>query len=387
MSRLLVVHPRRPSRVDLAQLAPLRRHCAALQLGSGLRLEFAEAESCPELHEAVRRAAPELVWIQARSLVREPRAKILDLLSAIRADGTRVAWLDAQASSTREDFWLAPHVDLYVRRSLLRRPEHHGGTFLQGRLHAEAVRRRFDPRSVRRLAAGFGTLRGPRPAWRLWQLARLWRSGIAPGAQRFAGWPLPSTGSVALGWNLALADDLVALAAEAPDPGRKRDIDLHCRVRAAFPLVPAWYVCDRLGAVRAAERLVGFWRVVTSSDHLDRRRYLDEMRRSRLVVSPFGWGEVCFRDFEAILSGAVLVKPSMRHLETWPDVYRPHETYVPVRWDWSDLEVACRPYLEDESARRDLAERARQALVQSFAEAPFRACCEALVATQTGRRV
>lgn len=55
------------------------------------------------------------------------------------------------------------------------------------------------------------------------------------------------------------------------------------------------------------------------------------------MPSPFGWGEVCFRDFECFLAGAVLFKPSMDHLETWPNYYVPNVTYVPFAWDFSDF--------------------------------------------------
>ena len=71
--------------------------------------------------------------------------------------------------------------------------------------------------------------------------------------------------------------------------------------------------------------------------HVKQRQYWSELQRSEIVVSPFGWGEICFRDFEAILGGALLVKPDMSHVDTWPDVYRPFETFVPFRWDASDL--------------------------------------------------
>ena len=70
---------------------------------------------------------------------------------------------------------------------------------------------------------------------------------------------------------------------------------------------------------------------------INRWGYLREIKRSKAVVSPFGYGEPCYRDMEAFIHGAILVKPSMDHLVTFPNVYRPHETYVPVRWDFEDL--------------------------------------------------
>ena len=55
------------------------------------------------------------------------------------------------------------------------------------------------------------------------------------------------------------------------------------------------------------------------------------------------------------MTGAVLVKPDMSHLETLPDLYRPGETYLPVRWDFSDLGDVVGSALADADLRRRLA--------------------------------
>ena len=70
--------------------------------------------------------------------------------------------------------------------------------------------------------------------------------------------------------------------------------------------------------------------------------YMRELRASKICFSPFGYGEVCWRDYEAILSGAVLLKPDMSHIETDPDVFVAGETYLPVRWDLADFEAQVR---------------------------------------------
>jgi hypothetical protein len=56
-----------------------------------------------------------------------------------------------------------------------------------------------------------------------------------------------------------------------------------------------------------------------------------------ISVSPFGYGEICYRDFEIILAGALLFKPSMEHLKTYPDIYVKNKTYVPFEWDFMDF--------------------------------------------------
>ncbi|HTE28570.1 hypothetical protein [Flavitalea sp.] len=65
--------------------------------------------------------------------------------------------------------------------------------------------------------------------------------------------------------------------------------------------------------------------------------YNNEIKLVASVLSPFGWGEVCFRDFETIMNGGLLIKPDMNHLETWPDIYVKSKTYVPVDWDGDNL--------------------------------------------------
>ena len=87
-------------------------------------------------------------------------------------------------------------------------------------------------------------------------------------------------------------------------------------------------------------------------------QYYRELLDSKIVLSPFGWGEVCFRDFETILSGALLFKPDMSHLHTWPNVYIPNETYIPLKWDCSDLLEKAEYYLNDEKERGRIAHNA-----------------------------
>ncbi len=84
---------------------------------------------------------------------------------------------------------------------------------------------------------------------------------------------------------------------------------------------------------------------------VSQNQYNREIQNSKITLSPFGWGEVCFRDFEAVLNGSLLIKPDMSHLETWPDIFVPNETYVPIKWDGSDLVEKVDIYLSDEKER------------------------------------
>jgi len=71
---------------------------------------------------------------------------------------------------------------------------------------------------------------------------------------------------------------------------------------------------------------------------ITRKKFFAELRNSRMVISPFGWGEICYRDFEAMMAGAALMKPDCEHLVTWPDLYKKGRTYLSFDWDFSNFE-------------------------------------------------
>jgi hypothetical protein len=163
-----------------------------------------------------------------------------------------------------------------------------------------------------------------------------------------------------LGWNLGASRAINKLFKRSrAESTSGKDIDAYCRV-SFWP--PGWVAHLRNDAIRHMEPLAAEYRVVATADSIPPAQFQGELRRSRICVSPFGHGEVCFRDFEAVLHGCLLVKPDMAHLESRPNLYVPGETYVPIRWDYSDLAEKCRYYLENESERARIADRATRAL-------------------------
>ena len=67
------------------------------------------------------------------------------------------------------------------------------------------------------------------------------------------------------------------------------------------------------------------------------QEFIEAMKRSKIGLSPFGMGELCYRDLEFIQYGCLLIKPDMSKVITEPDFFKPMETYIPVKPDWSDL--------------------------------------------------
>jgi hypothetical protein len=158
---------------------------------------------------------------------------------------------------------------------------------------------------------------------------------------------------------------LPGFRSKAP-PGDPRPIDLNARIRASST---DWYGMMRRDAFEAAASIKGH-RVVTEFG-LSWRQYLAELRRSKLCFSPFGYGEVCWRDYEAMMTGSLLLKPDVSHLVTDPDVFVPGETYVPLAWDFSDLADKVDYYVRHEDERRTIAENAFNVIHRYLTEGRF----------------
>lgn len=125
-------------------------------------------------------------------------------------------------------------------------------------------------------------------------------------------------------------------------PGRKeRAIDLHARI--AVKGTP-WYTLMRQEALDKVVALEDRLTVVCKG-RVSRDEYFKELFNSKLCFSPFGYGEVCWRDFEAMFTGSLLLKPDMAHVACYPDAFIPYETYVPLAWDLGDFDDKVDYYL------------------------------------------
>lgn len=136
-----------------------------------------------------------------------------------------------------------------------------------------------------------------------------------------------------------------------PRAGRRIDVHARLGVRGT-----PWYESMRQAAQKQLAAIPGL--KLSPPGLVDVRTFLAELEDSRLCFSPFGYGEICWRDIEAFQTGAVLVKPDMSHLETLPDLYEAGATYLPVRWDFSDLEEVVTTALADEGRLQAIAEEA-----------------------------
>lgn len=117
------------------------------------------------------------------------------------------------------------------------------------------------------------------------------------------------------------------------EPGMGKEIDISFRGNASY---------DKTNLIsfqrnKVFECLPGLNGQVIAGGIVSRKQYLDEIGKSKICISPFGWGEICYRDFEAFLYGCVLVKPTVDYMDTFPNVFFGDKTYISTSLDMSDI--------------------------------------------------
>lgn len=315
------------------QFAPIWRHRAHLRRELGLAVDWLPLEG---EGAGVQSILPRYDVVGIKLSFRRPAAEAEAIVRRLRAAGQagnrpRFVYFDGDDDSAVLWPELVELVDLYVKKHLFTDPAAYGRSFT-------------GKSNLTDYAARHGG----------WSFA----DDIIPIGQPT---PLTSPERLHLGWSIALDDEIARLPTMSPRADRS--IDLCGRVHVA----PGnWLEALRAPAIKALESAGARWRVAVPRERVSQAAYQAELRSARLCVSPFGYGELCWRDFEAIRAGCLLVKPDTGHIRTDPDLFVPRITYVPVRWDFADLEQACLPYLRDEERRVAMVEEAQRRLRESL---------------------
>jgi len=174
-----------------------------------------------------------------------------------------------------------------------------------------------------------------------------------------------------LGWNFITEERLIKILKKQHyrfAQNKNRTIDVNCRVKVKGK---EWYAYQRKIAIAEISKLSPAYNVVATSELEPQKNYVKELLNSKICVSPFGYGEICIRDFEAILCGCLLLKPSIEHLVTEPELFVPNETYVPIDWELKNLREKAEYYLENKAERERVVAKAGEEYIKYFKEKRF----------------
>ncbi len=245
---------------------------------------------------------------------REDDEVLIKYLTNLKESCGKLIWFDASDSTGSSDFSIIPHIDVFLKKQILK---------------DKSAYNQQKPNNL-----------------------RVWINPDENESQHhFKPCPANQLHKIKLGWNLGLNDyryfgyklsrlsnylsyNLYPLKFTKATQNRTLDLTFRGTIHRGME-----------GKNSIAEQRNQTFKLlekskmnVASGAAIPKNKYWKELRNSKLSISPYGWGEICYRDFETLIAGALLIKPSMEHLITYPNVFIPYETYMPVSWDLKDLQ-------------------------------------------------
>lgn len=250
--------------------------------------------------------------------------ELLYFLQRCKKGVDQLVWLDAADSTGSSDFMLLPYVDVFLKKQLLCNKSHYLG-------------------------------KGGATGLRIWLPGD--ENTVNPGFKHIAESELHK---LRLGWNIGMNDyryfgyKMSRLSNYLSYRFYPLKFTKNLKSRPLDVAFRGTVHQDSQGKESISEQrnqvlklLKNLQRNIPKGPMLSRRAYLEELSTSKIGISPFGWGEICYRDFEIFIAGSLLLKPDMGHLETFPDLFIKNRTYIPLRWDLANLEEQLDTLLND----------------------------------------
>jgi hypothetical protein len=284
------------------------------------------------------------ILVMVRQFIKPDRVD-LELMRKLRAKYERVAFFHDDAGGGIPRLEILPYVDLFYSKALFKDRSLYLRPLYGKELYSDYYHGRYgieDP--------GHRDRPGASDQAQLAKLRLSWNIGVGDYPRGKIRQRAGVAASMALGFRAARPFYGREPLPVDPVSANSGAIGVHARILLAGRPSIAYQrklILERIGAHPAF--LTG---------EAPQAAYNREIASSKIVLSPFGWGELCLRDFEAVRAGALLMKPDMSHLETWPDVFVPNETYAPFSWDAEDLVPKAEAWLGDDAGRARVARRA-----------------------------
>jgi hypothetical protein len=281
----------------------------------------------------------------------------------------RIVWFDTTDGSGAPQFEVLPYVQLYAKTQLLRDRSQYYQPHYGGRIFTDFYHKRFqlqdddttfsptvlDPTHAHKVTVSWNSAIGAgwcRDYFSITPYHRFYRLLYRLAPQSLPWVPFP----------------LKFGAMPFTAPGHDRPVTLSARFNTSHKRKTIRFQREHLQELLKKRAI--------DLQPLPREEYFSELRHTRIGFSPFGWGEVCWRDWDIISSGAALIKPSMAHLETWPDLYVPDETFISYAWDFSDFDEKLDAMLATPDRTRDIAQAAQKRYQATLSDAGRAAFCE-----------
>lgn len=236
-----------------------------------------------------------------------------NILKKLKSRCNSIIWLDTADSTGTCLFDVLPYVDKYLKKQLLKDIKKYEKPIWGGRLFCEYLHKEYAIEDSQLEKESYTVLTEENRN----KIGLSWNMGLSD----FRDWK----------WSFILRNSLNPLPKDCIPINKKRlDTYFNGTVNDS---ITGWQrkQCQLL---LLNDKSINCGEV---SYRVSSEIYQHEIRDTKSIISPFGWGEICFRDFEAFQFHAVLIKPSLDHLDTWPPFFIENETYLPIDWNLDGL--------------------------------------------------
>jgi len=312
---------------ELAFLFPIKFNAKRLQTDYGISVNYFQNISerlyeCDVLIISSWYIGRELKWWQGEN------EKIYEFLTTAKSKVKKVIWFDITDSTGTTQLLVVPYVDTYLKCQILKDKKDYLKKYYANRIFTNYYHESFNINDNDSGEPHLGFI--PEKS-DLDKISVGWNTGMA------------NYGCYSSYWGIL---DHYLNPFELPkyypshwvSPSSHRPVDYSCRVGYSY---------DRQTVGYQRKEIANILKNKISIKKVKRKKYFSEMEASKICISPFGLGEITLRDFEIILSGALIFKANCDHMDTWPKLFVKDQTYIDYNWDLSNFEEKLDYYLQN----------------------------------------
>ena len=297
---------------------------------------------------------------------------LLDYLSKIRSKVEKIIWFDNSDSSSVTNFEVMPYVDIYFKKQILTNKSLYNSNFYGGRIFTDFYHKKFKIIDKKEFKKNFPLKKNYENKLRL-----SWNIGLGNIHNSFNSFYKIARFFFPLLIIKRFSDNFVK-------PEKFREIDFFFRGSVKYDRNTIKFhrekLFDDLKTKLSKKNYVSvignnvFHKnsiskfIKKAKGRLSNSEYQKVQNSSKISFSPFGWGELGARDYEIILGGSLLVKPRMDHMETWPNIFIPNKTYVPLEWDFSNLDEICETFIKNDKLRNEIISNSQEVYRESISK-------------------
>jgi hypothetical protein len=284
-------------------------------------------------------------WQSMAKRNKQNEAELISFLTDLKKSVGKLVWYDRADAAGSTDFPIIQYVDIFVKNQIFRDRNYY--TVNNG---AKSIRPWLaDPHN------------------------------LSEHLKLFFPCPPDQVNKIKIGWNITYSDhrnfsfkyDRVLSnyvfkhpKIYTPSPSRKFDFCLRGNLNYDNKNAISTHRYDAVSILRNLKNSKN----IISDQRVSKRRFMKELSESKICISPFGWGEICYRDFEAFIAGSLLIKPDVSNLLTFPDLFIENKTYIPVSWKLDNLKEKVEDVLCNYSKYIDIARSGQAAFTKAITD-------------------